>query len=164
MGISALCFAETDVTAVVEDFVSKMGKGGATQVETHNLDGLPKVWGDSDEISWVLLYMTAALSENFRQGKITLTAGCDGDMVTVTLENAGFALPAAAVEEFERVSSAGTLFACRRFDEALDLCIGQAVVETHGGELWVSSWAEGGSQVIFTLPVVKRKEDKTREA
>ncbi len=148
--------AEVDLRKIVNESVLLIEERRLAEIETHGFGDLPKVRVDSFQVSEALHRIAAALSENFRRGKIVLTAGCDGDMVTIRLENTGFALPAAALEELERVSSAGTLFACRRFDVALDLCIGQAIIEIHGGKLWVGSRAEGGSQVTFTLPAMKR--------
>ncbi len=154
--VGAFRFAEAELKAIVEEFVSLAGEREPAEIEVHNLDVLPKVWIASSRILTALHYIAAALSANFSQGKIVLTAGCDGDLVTIRLENAGFALSVATLEEVKRVSSAGTLFACRRFDEALDLCIGQAIAEIHGGKMWVGSQAEGGSQATFTLPVMRR--------
>jgi signal transduction histidine kinase len=153
--INVGCLDEADLRETIRDFVSSSRKRGSAEVEAQDLEALPRV-GIDYESSRALDSLAAALSRNFSQGKIVLTASCDGDTIAITLENAGFVLPAAALEESARVRSAATLFACRRFDEAFDLCIGQAIVEIHGGKLWVSSQAGGGSLVAFTLPVVKR--------
>jgi K+-sensing histidine kinase KdpD len=151
----AFLFAEADLKAIVEEFVSLAGERGPAEVEAHGLDVLSKAWIASSQILKALDYIATALSGNFSQGKIVLTAGCDNDMITITLENVGYALLTSTLEEVKRVSSAATLFACRRFDEAFDLCIGQAIVEIHGGKLWMGSRPGGGSQATFTLPVMK---------
>jgi len=58
------------------------------------------------------------------------------------------------VTEYHRLASAPSLFACRRFDEVLDLCLSRALVEIHGGAMRLDNRPGAGAAVTLTLPVL----------
>jgi len=93
-------------------------------------------------------------------GKVVVTVGLDGNDVITCVTDNGIGIPKDAVAhlftKFFRVSgklergSKGT---------GLGLYISKAIVEQHGGRVWVESEEGKGSTFSFSLPVVEREKD-----
>src|SRR4030095_15172707 len=114
------------------------------------------VWADRDKINQVLTNLIGnAIKFTPVQGRITVSASRNGgESVQVSVSDTGPGVPQARREtiftNFYRIAevngenSKGT---------GLGLAIAKALVELHGGEIWVESEEGGGSTFSFTLPV-----------
>lgn len=84
------------------------------------------------------------------QGPIVIAARVAGEAIEVSVVDAGPGLPLnlgdSAFDPFERgsQSTAGV---------GLGLAICRAIVEVHGGRIWAVPRAEGGTRMVFTLPL-----------
>ena len=114
------------------------------------------VWADRDKINQVLTNLIGnAIKFTPIQGKVTVSASRNGgESVQVSVSDTGPGVPADEKEKifgkFYRVAetngenSKGT---------GLGLAISKALVELHGGKIWVESDPGRGSTFSFTLPL-----------
>jgi len=123
--------------------------------------GTPFVWVDRSELEQVLsrvIHNALALAEE--QKPISLSAGMvdeDPDMVRVSVQAPGMNVdeedlspvfgPSAAVLS-ERPSSG----------RALGLAVARALVELHGGRIWLDDTEGTGAAINFTLPKYTAKD------
>ena len=114
------------------------------------------VWADRDKINQVLTNLIGnAIKFTPVHGRVTVSASRNGgESVQVSVSDNGPGVPADEKEKifakFYRVAetngenSKGT---------GLGLAISKALVELHGGKIWVESEPSRGSTFYFTLPV-----------
>jgi K+-sensing histidine kinase KdpD len=115
--------------------------------------GLPPLALDAVLIERVLCNLLANASRLTSAGSpLTIAASRQGDMVEVALEDHGPGVtPADRERIFDKFSrghpeSTGA-------GVGLGLAICRAIVEAHGGRIWVEPGAAGGARFVFTLPV-----------
>ena len=86
------------------------------------------------------------------RGEITIAARVAGDTVEVSVADAGPGLPPNAAEDvfdlFARGGHSGAAYGV-----GLGLAICRAIVEVHGGRIWAARRAEGGTRMVFALPL-----------
>jgi signal transduction histidine kinase len=147
-----------DLAQLVRATVSRMApqaeaRGLVCRVETRP-DSL-LAWADSDRIEQVLVNLVDnAIKYSRPRGTVTVRVdGGHGHPVRVQVQDEGVGIPA---EELARI---GQRF--YRADKArsrieggsgLGLAIVQALVQAHGGQLWLESQEGQGTLVTFTLP------------
>jgi PAS domain S-box-containing protein len=118
-------------------------------------DDMPRAMADADRVQQVMVNLLSnAIKFSDVGGVVTVTAGHGSGEVWVRVEDAG---PGIAPEhqemifaKFHRVDNASTR---RTGGTGLGLAICKAIVEDHGGRIWVESEVGKGSAFSFTLPV-----------
>ncbi len=128
-----------------------------TKVHTFELDfdaGFPPVWGDPERLQEVLTNLVSnAVKYSPGGGTVWVGGRLDGAGATIYVADEGMGIPAEEqdriFERFYRVESG-----LHRSTEGtgLGLYLVKAIVEAHGGRVWVESAPERGSIFIFTLP------------
>ena len=114
------------------------------------------VWADRDKINQVLTNLIGnAIKFTPVQGRVTVSASRNGDeSVQVSVSDTGPGVPA---EEREKIFAKFYRVAETNGENSkgtgLGLAISKALVELHGGKIWVESEAGRGSTFSFTLPV-----------
>jgi signal transduction histidine kinase len=114
------------------------------------------VWADRDKINQVLMNLIGnALKFTPAQGKVTVsTSRNGGESVQVSVSDTGPGVPADEKEKifakFYRIAEANGE---NSKGTGLGLAISKALVEMHGGKIWVESEPGRGSTFSFTLPV-----------
>jgi PAS domain S-box-containing protein len=133
--------------------------GFRTQTEKHSfrLDfaaDFPPAWGDPERLHEVLSNLVSNAVKYSPQGGTVWVGGrVDGAGMTIYVADEGIGIPAEEqdriFERFYRVESG-----LHRSTEGtgLGLYLVKAVVEAHGGRIWVESAPGRGSILIFTLP------------
>jgi signal transduction histidine kinase len=114
------------------------------------------VWADRDKVTQVLMNLIGnAIKFTPPQGRVTVCASRDGtEWAQVSVNDSG---PGISAEErqmifqkFYQVSEEG---GPKPKGTGLGLAISKALVELHGGKIWVESEKGRGSTFSFTLPV-----------
>jgi signal transduction histidine kinase len=115
------------------------------------------VWADRDKINQVLMNLIGnAIKFTPVQGKVTVSASrnCD-ESVQVSVLDTG---PGVPTDEREKIFAKFYRVAETNGDNSkgtgLGLAISKALVELHGGKIWVESEEGRGSTFSFTLPVL----------
>lgn len=117
---------------------------------------LPRVFGDPDRLAQIfeILLRNALCHGADLSPHIDITAEKQGGEWLFAVRDNGPGIDAAYLENifkpFER------LRATERDGAGLGLAICRAIVERHGGRLWVESTPGTGSKFLFTLPVVSQ--------
>jgi len=107
---------------------------------------------DEQRLDRVLTNLVANAIKYSPKGKtVTISAHRQKNAVMVRVQDQGPGIPADMLESvFERFQQVGA--AKTKGGSGLGLTICKAIVEMHGGKIWVES-ADQGSTFIFTLPV-----------
>ena len=128
-----------------------------TSLHTFEFDfppDMPPVWGDPERLQEVLSNLIDnAVKYSPSGGTIWIGGRIDQSTVTVYVADQGIGIPpeeqAHLFDRFQRVDSPEVR---RTKGTGLGLYLVKAIVEAHGGRIWVESAPERGSIFIFTLP------------
>ena len=147
-----------DLVQLVRATVSRL----ATQAETKRLvlqvsvsPAVPLAWADPDRIKQVLLnLLDNAVKYSPPGGTVTISVdGGQGQAAQVQVRDEGIGIP---VEDLPRIGQrfyrADKARSRAQGGSGLGLAIARALVQTHGGRLWLESQEGQGTVVTFTLP------------
>jgi signal transduction histidine kinase len=114
------------------------------------------VWADRDKVTQVLMNLIGnAIKFTPPQGRVMVSASRDGtEWAQVSVNDSGPGISAEECQKifqkFYQISEGGGL---KPKGTGLGLAISKALVELHGGKIWVESQEGRGSTFSFTLPV-----------
>lgn len=95
-----------------------------------------------------------AIKYNRDDGSVVVTAGMDGDVVGISVQDTGIGI---AEEDqpriFERFFRSRHGVALKIEGSGLGLAITEAIIQKHGGRIWFDSVFEKGTTFYFTLPL-----------
>jgi PAS domain S-box-containing protein len=144
------------VNKTVDDF--------RTQTEKHTFavdfpPDFPLVWVDFERIRMVLSNLLSnAVKYSPEGGQITVGGRADEERATIYVSDQGIGIPEAEMPRiFERFYRVDNRASRTTAGTGLGLFLSQAVVEAHGGEIWVQSQPGQGSTFYFSLP--RREEE-----
>jgi signal transduction histidine kinase len=112
-------------------------------------------WADRDKITQVLMnLMGNALKFTPLHGKITVAVERNGsEWVQVSVTDTGPGIPSEEVNKiFDKFYQISQVTDWKAKGTGLGLAISKALVETHGGKIWVEWGEDRGSTFSFTLP------------
>ncbi len=112
-------------------------------------------WADRDKVIQVLMNLIGnALKFTPTRGKVTIAvAKNSAAWMQISVTDTGPGIPAKEVNKvFGRFYQIGQAGAQKTHGTGLGLAISKALVEMHGGKIWVESEAGKGSTFSFTLP------------
>ena len=114
------------------------------------------VWADRDKVNQVLLNLIGnAIKFTAIEGRVTIAASTNGNgNAQVSVSDTGPGIPLHEREnifnKFYQIAQAGE---AKPRGTGLGLAICKALVELHGGRIWVESEMNCGSRFCFTLPL-----------
>ncbi len=119
---------------------------------------LPTVMADRDRIEEVLQnLLDNAIKYSPKRRVITVSCHATGDEVIVSVSDMGMGISLRDQEAiFDRFSRAGTFHSVPGAGLGLYIC--RAIVEAHGGRIWVQSELHQGSTFSFSLPRVEKAQ------
>jgi PAS domain S-box-containing protein len=146
------------LTALAEEVAEQLKSLAAEKlirIEVPPPDPRMTVWADRDKITQVLMNLIGnAVKFTPQNGKVTVALEKNGDdYVQISVADTG---PGILSEEKNKIFSKFYQFADidkeKPKGSGLGLAISKALVEMHGGKIWVESEAGKGSKFYFTLP------------
>ncbi|MFP4343934.1 MAG: sensor histidine kinase [Anaerolineales bacterium] len=139
--------------AAVEALRSRARDLGLT-LEVEIAPDLPLVSADPDRVAQVLVNLVDnALKYSRVGGQVTVTAGPHEEGVLVEVHDEGIGIPPEALPHVgERFYRADRARSRAHGGSGLGLAIAAALVEAHGGRLWLESREGEGTGAYFTLP------------
>lgn len=144
-----------ELAKVTLDRLAPRADAKALRLELEADPGTPLALADPDRIEQVIVNLLDNAVKYSRQGeKVTVQVGNDADQrVLVLVHDEGIGIPAEELprvgERFYRTDKARSRAAG---GSGLGLAIAQALVEAHGGLLWLESQEGQGTTVAFILP------------
>jgi PAS domain S-box-containing protein len=160
----ALSLTLSDVA--LDKLAQRMADRFSTQTDIHQFEldfpqDFPCVKADESRLMQVLgNLLSNAVKYSPEGGPITISGQASKDEVTICIKDEG---PGIALEDMPRIFK---LFyrsndAARRTKGAgLGLFLAKAVVEAHGGRIWVDDRVKDGARICFSLPRIDSKEGK----
>ncbi|RRR75000.1 MAG: sensor histidine kinase [Candidatus Viridilinea halotolerans] len=141
------------IEAIVGSRYAEFGRRGQN-VTIDPMPGLPRVIGAETALSRVLDALIDNASKYSPRGaRIRVSARHEGGQILITIEDTGYGLSAQEIkhvcEPFYRAASAQRAGTSGR---GLGLTLAKAIVEEHGGELWIASHIDDGSIFSVRLP------------
>lgn len=119
---------------------------------------LPPVWIDPDRITQVLVnLLDNAITYSHPDGTIAIKISlADSQLLRLQVQDEGSGIPAAELARLgQRFYRADKARARSHGGHGLGLAIARALVEAHGGQLWLDSQEGTGTTVNLTLPTRK---------
>jgi len=121
---------------------------------------LPTVMADRERIEEVLQnLLDNAIKYSPRERTFTVASSATGDEVIVSVSDSGMGISLREQEHiFDRFHRAGNSLAQTTPGAGLGLYICRAIVEAHGGRIWVESTLHEGSTFSFSLPRLEKAQ------
>jgi signal transduction histidine kinase len=113
-----------------------------------------QVMADADQAARVLRNLLENAVKFSSQGTgVLVSAEANGGVVTMRVRDEGCGIPAAQIDTvFERFRQGDSSDSRPASGTGLGLALARAIVEQHGGRIWVESTPDVGSEFSFTLP------------
>lgn len=155
---------EAHLIDVVKDLVPDLALRARTKkrrLTFHIPEDLPTIAADRSSLSEVISNLIDnGIKYSHEDGEVVVSASAKGNFVEVTVQDFGIGIPAAVMGNLfskfyrshrsrQQVSGTG-----------LGLYICKAIVESHGGSIWVRSKEGEGSTFGFTMPIYSTVADK----
>jgi signal transduction histidine kinase len=140
------------IDETVEAFRPQAEQKGLVLSESVPSDVAP-VRGNPEKLQRVLYNLVQnAVRHTPQDGTVSLRAERDHDFVRIEVADDGEGIPPEQAEQvFERFFRGGD-GARNGTGAGLGLSISRAIVEAHGGKIWIEPGEKRGSRVIFTVP------------
>lgn len=151
----------------VSEILESIGSGLGAMTKYHRLKvkmpaGLPSVFADKTRVGQVLTNLIENAVKYSKNGsQIMVGAKSSDGMIIITVSDRGDGIhPDLLDKVFERFYRGDTVVAGRKDGIGLGLSICRALVEAHGGKIWVESEMGRGSNFNFSLPAGKRGDSE----
>lgn len=123
-------------------------------------EDLPMIVGDRERLEQVLVnVLSNAVKYTPNGGTITLTAGCEKEMMRISVSDTGLGIPKKdqkrVFERFYRVDKARSR---ERGGTGLGLAIAKEIIEHHGGKITIDSALGKGTTITFTFACAPKDE------
>lgn len=152
---------QVELALLLDETVAAMRpEARASGVEIHaelQPGSLPPTHADPERIQRVLFNLIRnAIHHTPADGSVTVRAEATGEGVEVEVADTGEGIPLSDRDRVFEPFHRGGPDAAREGDGAgLGLAISRAIVETHGGRIWIAP-GESGTRVRFALPPAPR--------
>lgn len=153
------------ISQVLETSINSIGPAAAEKkidIVSSVATDIPPVVGDSRRLHQVFgNVLSNAVKFTPERGTVHITAGRDGDNVTVEVTDTGAGIDAAFLPHiFDRFRQADTSATRRHGGLGLGLAITRHLVEQHGGEIRAGSAGAGlGTTMSIRLPVMRSNQN-----
>jgi signal transduction histidine kinase len=157
-----------DLKEVIEDalpIVRSLLQNKPIEIKITVADNIPAFLADRLRVRQVLLNLLSNAAKFTKEGFILLNAWREQNVVFISVEDTGIGIAqenlSLIFEDYQQVSSKGSgemQFELRRHaGTGLGMPISRALVELHGGHIWVESELGKGSIFTFTLPLLRHE-------
>jgi signal transduction histidine kinase len=142
------------ISSVLDRSREKAAKAGV-QLLNDVEEGLPVIQADAEKLSWVIFQLVDnGIKFTPGGGKVSVRAGQDDRLLTVTVQDSGIGIPPDRIQEifepFHQLDSTPT----RRYGgTGLGLALVKLILDAHGAEMRIESQEGRGSAFSFTLPL-----------
>lgn len=116
---------------------------------------------DPEKIERVLLNLISnSIKYAYKTGNIAVTLRAKDDYLLISVKDNGIGIVKEDMDDiFRSFQQVENMFTRKVEGSGIGLSLVKALVEMHGGKVWVNSTIGKGSEFIFTLPIKKIDED-----
>ena len=142
--------------SVYQEMLPKAQELGISLDLQKPIEPLPRIQADPERIEQVFINLIGnSLKFTPSDGKITITLSYKDNMATVAISDTGKGIAGTDMDKlFKKFGMVGNDYLTKTSTQGtgLGLYLSKAIVELHGGKIWVESKGEGkGSKFSFTL-------------
>jgi signal transduction histidine kinase len=132
---------------------------GALEFELRFPDDMPPVHGDYERLRQVLSNLVSnAIKYSPEGGTVRIGARAEGERAIAYIADQGIGIAPEEQEQiFQRFYRVDNRLRRETQGSGLGLYLTRAIVEAHGGRIWVESQLGRGSRFLFTLPLARRQ-------
>jgi PAS domain S-box-containing protein len=145
----------TALTEEVAEHMRALAAEKLIRIEVPSSDPSVTVWADRDKVTQVLMNLIGnAVKFTPQDGKITVALEKNGnDYIQISVADTGPGiLPEEQNKIFSKFYQVANIDKQKPKGSGLGLAISKALVEMHGGKIWMDSEVGRGSTFYFTLP------------
>lgn len=134
-------------------------KDRSIQLELDSSENLPKVDGDGDKISWVIMqFLDNAIKFTQPGGSVKLQIKPEDQRIAISVEDTGIGIPEKQMEEiFDSFHQLDASTTRRAGGTGLGLALAKKIIEEHGSAIQVNSNVGKGTRFTFTLKIHQNK-------
>ncbi len=157
-------FEEVDLAHLIRQVAERFQPQTAAHTIVVDVpDDLPPVWADPERVRQILSNLLSnAIKYSPEGGIIRVGAWREGDHVTVYVADQGIGIPEEEQDRlFDRFYRVDSSLRRKTQGAGLGLYLAKALVEAHGGRIWVHSKPGQGSTFFFTLPVATPDKERS---
>ncbi|HEY7351030.1 MAG TPA: HAMP domain-containing sensor histidine kinase [Ktedonobacterales bacterium] len=121
---------------------------------------LPRLWADAARLQQVFMNLVHnALKFTPPGGSVTIRARRAGELAEVSVTDTGCGIPYDDQPRiFDRFYQAEDALLVKHGGSGLGLTVARAIVEQHGGRIWLQSEPDCGSTFSFTIPLIQSQK------
>lgn len=153
-GAPSLNFADVDLAEIAKDLAERFKtQSKIHQFELRLSDDFPIVRGDEQRLTQVISNLLSnSIKYASAGGKVLIQGRVTGNEVVLCVQDEGPGIPPSdRVRIFERFYRSADLARTTK-GAGLGLFLAKAVVEAHGGRIWVDEKLERGTRICFAIP------------
>ncbi|MBZ9621502.1 GAF domain-containing sensor histidine kinase [Clostridium sp. FP2] len=160
-GKISLNMREIDIEEIINQVITLTNpiiREKSVQVILNIRESLPKIMADKDKLLQVIINLISNAIKFTQQGCIVCTARAVEENVIVSISDTGIGIREEDKKNiFEKFSQVGDTLTNKPMGTGLGLAICKYIIEEHGGEIWVESEIEKGSDFSFSIPISRKK-------
>jgi len=161
-GILKVTLKPVDIRKLLEELVAEtraLAQQSNVLIELHLGDGIPEIYADQDRIRQVILNLINNALKYAKDGrKIIIEAGRTGAELQIEVRDFGPGIPEARQATIFEPGYQQAHPDERSGGLGIGLALCKALVELHGGRIWVKSKPGKGSSFFFTIPIKEVRE------
>jgi len=142
----------------LDQLARRLVKKFQTQSDKHQLSAdfppdFPTILGDEERLTQVLSNLLSNAIKYSPGGQVNVSGQVNPHEITLRVTDEGPGIPTPDLPHiFERFYRADSDLTKRAKGTGLGLYLAKAVIEAHGGRIWVESTSGKGTTFVFTLP------------
>jgi PAS domain S-box-containing protein len=143
-----------ELVAEAIDILQSSARNKEITISTQIAGSLPGIMIDTDMIRRVIVNLLEN-AVKFSPNQSTIVVGAEpvGENLQIWVQDQGSGIPESAKEEiFEKFIRLKQNYPAKGLGLGLAFC--KLAVQAHGGTIWIENLPQGGSQFVFTLPLV----------
>jgi len=156
-GKVSLNMREIDIGEIITQVITLTNpiiRNKSVQVILNIRESLPKIMADKDKLMQVIINLISNAIKFTEQGCIVCTAREVQENVIVSISDTGVGIREEDKKYiFDKFNQVGDTLTNKPKGTGLGLAICKYIIEEHGGEIWVESEIEKGSDFSFSIPI-----------
>lgn len=156
-GKVSLNMREIDIEEIITEVITLTNpiiRDKSLQVIQSIREPLPKIMADKDKLMQVIINLISNAIKFTEEGCIVCTARRVEENIIVSISDTGVGIREEDKEYiFEKFSQVGDTLTNKPRGTGLGLAICKYIIEEHGGEIWVESEIEKGTDFSFSIPI-----------